>query len=129
MPGELLTREPLAIQIHRTLSTAFFLGNWLIFFSTEGSRFQRARGLVYFLLITVAAAAIFIRGLRPGHMSWIYIFAPLTLLGVTNEVWRVRREDINRHRVAMMSVYFGGLIIAWALTFFPGRQMYPLFFE
>ena len=78
--------------------------------------------------MTTTAAAIFIRGLRPGHLSWIYIYIPLTLLGVTNEVWRVRRKDTNRRRVAVMAVYFGGLIIDGALTFFPGRLVYPLFF-
>jgi hypothetical protein len=31
-------------------------------------------------------------------------------------------------RAAMMGVYFGGLIIAGALTFLPGRLMYRLFF-
>ena len=41
--------------------------------------------------------------------------------------WRVRRKDINWRRVAKMALYFGGLIIG-ALTFFPGRLVYPLFF-
>ena len=50
------------------------------------------------------------------------------LLGVTNQVWRVRRREIDRHRVAMMTVYFGGPIIDGALTFFPGRLVYPLLF-
>lgn len=52
----------------------------------------------------------------------------MTLLGVTNEVWRVRRKDIKRHRIAVMAVYFGDLIIDGALTFFPGRLVFPLFF-
>ena len=130
MHWELLARQPLAIQIHlATVLPAFFLGTWLIFFSTKGSRFHRTLGLVYMTLMTVTAvAAIFIRSLRPGHLSWFHIFVPLTLFGVANAVWRVRRKDINGHRAAMMGVYFGGLIIAGALTFLPGRPMYRLFF-
>jgi uncharacterized membrane protein len=130
MHWELLTRQPLAIQIHlATVLPAFFLGTWLIFFSTKGGRFHRALGLVYLALMTITAvAAIFIRSLRPGHLSWIHIFIPLTLFGVANAVWRVRRQDINGHRAAMMGVYFGGLIIAGALTFLPGRLMHRLFF-
>ena len=37
-------------------------------------------------------------------------------------------KDIDWRRVAEMAVYFGGLIIDGALTFFPGRLVYPLFF-
>ena len=42
--------------------------------------------------------------------------------------WRIRRKDVKGHRRAMLGVYFGGLIIAGALTFYPGRLMYRLFF-
>ena len=130
MHWELLTREPLAIQIHlATVVPAFFLGTWLIFFSAKGSPFHRALGVLYLALMTVTAfAAMFIRSLRPGHLSWIHIFVPLTLFGVASAIWRVRRRDIKGHRAAMMGVYFGGLIIAGALTFYPGRLMYRLFF-
>ena len=130
MHWELLAHEPLAIQIHlATVVPAFFLGTWLIFFSAKGSRFHRALGVLYLGLMTVTAfAAIFIRSLRPGHVSWIHIFVPITLFGVASAIWRVRRKDIQGHRAAMMGVYCGGLIVAGALTFYPGRLMYRLFF-
>jgi uncharacterized membrane protein len=130
MHWELVAREPLAIQIHlATVVPAFFLGTWLIFFSTKGSRFHRALGTLYLTLVTVTAiAAVFIRSLRPGQLSWIHVFVPITLCGVASAIWRVRRHDIKGHRAAMLGVYFGGLIIAGALTFYPGRLMYRLLF-
>ena len=130
MHWELVAREPPAIQIHlATVVPAFFLGTWLIFFSTKGSRFHRVLGILYLALMTITAfAAIFIRSLRPGHLSLIHLFIPLTLYGVVGAIWSIRRKDIQGHRRAMMGVYFGGLIIAGALTFYPGRLMYRFFF-
>src|SRR5215469_1079635 len=110
MHWELLARESLAIQIHlATVVPAFFLGTWLIFFSTKGSRVHRTLGALYLALMTITAtAAIFIRSLRPGHLSWIHLFVPLTLFGVASAIWRIRRKDIKGHQAAMLGVYFGG---------------------
>ena len=130
MHWELIPREPLAIQIHlATVVPAFFLGTWQIFLSKKGSPAHRSLGIVYLALMTITAiAAIFIQSLHPGHFSWIHIFVPITLIGVVSAIWRIRKGDIVGHKRAMQGVYFGGLIVAGALTFYPGRLMYRLFF-
>ena len=130
MHWELIPREPLAIQIHlATVVPAFFLGTWQIFLSKKGSAAHRALGVVYLALMTITAiAAIFIQSLHPGHFSWIHIFVPITLVGVVSAIWRIRKKDIVGHKRAMQGVYFGGLIIAGALTLYPGRLMFRLFF-
>ena len=79
---------------------AFFLGTWVIFFSTKGSPLHRALGSVYMALMTITAiAAIFVKSLHPGHFSWLHV-----------------------------GVYFGGLGDRRRLIFYPGRLMYRLFF-
>jgi uncharacterized membrane protein len=130
MNWELIGREPLAIQFHlATVIPAFFLGTWLIFLSRKGSHYHRLVGSIYLVLMMVTAVtAIFIRSLNPGHLSWIHIFVPITLFGCISAIWRIRRKDVKGHKRAMLGVYFGGLIIAGALTFYPGRLMYRLFF-
>jgi uncharacterized membrane protein len=127
---ELIAREPFAIKIHlATVIPAFFLGTWLIFLSRKGSHYHRIFGSVYLALMTVTSiAAIFIKSLNPGHLSWIHIFVPVTLFGVVSAIWRIRRKDVKGHQRAMLGVYFGGLIVAGSLTFYPGRLMYRLFF-
>jgi uncharacterized membrane protein len=131
MNWELIAREPLAIQIHlATVIPGFFLGTWLIFFSTKGSRYHRILGAMYMVLMTITSfAAMFIRSLSPGQLSWVHIFIPVTLFGVASAIWSIRRGDVKGHRASMLGVYFGGLIIAGGLTFLPGRLMYRLFFE
>jgi uncharacterized membrane protein len=123
MNWELAAREPLAIQIHlATVIPAFFLGTWLTFFSRKGSHFHRILGSIYLGLMTITAmAAMFIRSLNPGQLSWLHVFVPITLLSVFTAIWRIRRKDVAGHKAAMLGLYFGGLIIAGAFTFFPGR--------
>jgi uncharacterized membrane protein len=130
MNWQLIFREPLAIQIHlATVIPSFFLGTWLIFISTKGGRLHRILGSLYLILMTITSiAAAFVRSLNPGHLSWLHIFVPITLFGVISAIWRIRNHDVIGHKLAMLGVYFGGLIIAGALTFVPGRLMYRLFF-
>ena len=130
MNWELIASEPLAVQIHlATVIPAFFLGTWLIFLSRKGGRYHRILGSIYLGLMTVTSvAAMFVRSLNPGHLSWIHIFVPVTLFGVFSAIWRIRNKDIAGHKAAMVGVYFGALIIAGALTSYPGRLMYRLFF-
>ena len=125
-----LSGQPIAVLIHlATVVPAFFLGTWLIFFSRKGTRWHRATGFVYLSLMTITAtAAIFVQALRPGHFTWIHLFIPLTYWGVFAAIWRIRARDVKGHRAAMLGLYFGGLVIAGALTFYPGRLMHQIFF-
>ena len=127
---ELIARQPFAVQLHlATIVPAFFLGGWQIFFSKKGSRFHRAIGFTYLTLMTITAfAAMFVKTLNPGHFSWIHLFIPLTLWGVFAAIWCIRKGDIKGHKRAMLGTYFGGLLIAGALTFYPGRLMHAIFF-
>ena len=127
---ELIGRESLAIQIHlATVVPAFFLGTWQLFLSKKGSLLHRRVGVVYLSLMTITSlAAVFVQSLRPGHFSLIHLFIPLTLFGIYGAIVSIRKGDIKGHQRAMYGVYFGGLLIAGALTFYPGRLMYRLFF-
>ena len=126
----LLAAEPLAVKIHLlTVIPAFAIGTWLIFASRKGSPVHRALGFVYLALMTVTAVAtFFIRSIIPGSLSPVHLFIPLTLFGVFGALWNVRRGNIKGHRNAMLGLYFGGLLIAGALTLLPGRLLHHVFF-
>lgn len=126
-----IVEAPLAIQLHlATILPAFFLGTWLIFASIKGSRPHRALGAVYMaLMLFSATSAIFIRQVNPGRFSWLHLFVLLTYWGVARALWAVRQKDIPAHKGAMLGLYIGGLVVAGALTFGPGRIMHRLFFD
>jgi len=121
---------PPAIKIHlATVLPALAIGTWLIFFSTKGARWHRGLGAIYLALMTVTAiATFFIRSIIPGSLSPVHLFIPLTLFGVFGALWNVRRGNIKGHRNAMLGLYFGGLLIAGALTLLPGRLLHHVFF-
>ena len=125
-----LAAAPLAIQIHlATVLPAFAIGTWLIFASHKGSRTHRALGLAYLTLMTLTAiSTLFIRSIRPGSLSLVHLFIPLTLFGVFSALWYVRRGSIRGHRAAMLGLYFGGLLIAGGFTLLPGRLLHGVFF-
>lgn len=129
-----LSDATLAIQLHvATVLPAVALGTWLIFVSRKGSNTHRRLGAIYLGLMTVTSlTAIFIQDRRPGAsyfgFSWIHLLIVVTLVGIFFALRGTRTGNLRMHRNAMIAVYTGGLLIAGAFTFVPGRIMYRIFF-
>ena len=130
MNWSLLIEAPLAIKVHlATVLPAFAIGTWQIFLSHKGSPTHRALGFLYLSLMTVTAiTTFFIRSIGAGSLSPVHLFIPLTLFGVFGALWNIRRGNIKGHRNAMLGLYWGGLMIAGALTLLPGRLLHRVFF-
>ena len=114
-----LLHAPLAVQIHvATVVPAALIGTWQIFFSTKGAPFHRALGWLYLTLMTFTAlTTLFVHQLMPHGpffgLSPVHLLIPLTLYGVYGAIQGARAHNIARHRIAMLSVYFGGIFIAF----------------
>ncbi len=134
MTLEPVLHAPLAVQVHlATVLPAFAIGTWQIFFSTKGAPFHRALGYTYMaLMIVTAIAALFIHAVMPNGPFWgfspIHLFVPLTLFSVFGAVHGARTGNVALHRRSMIGLYVGGILIAGALTFLPGRVMHNVFF-
>jgi uncharacterized membrane protein len=135
-----VTLEPLlraspAIILHvATVVPAALIGTYLIFVSRKGAPWHRALGYFYLTLMTITAVTtLWIHALMPRGpffgFSPVHLLIPLTLFGVYGALRSARAHRINRHRAAMLSVYFGGIMIAGGLTFLPGRIMHGIFFS
>jgi uncharacterized membrane protein len=126
----LVEQAPLAVKIHlATVIPAFFIGTWLIFFSTKGAKVHRVLGVLYLTLMSITAiTSLFIHVLNPGHLSLIHLFVPMTLVGVTATIIALKRGNIAGHKRSMIGLYLGAILIAGAFTFAPGRLMYGVFF-
>jgi uncharacterized membrane protein len=125
-----VAEAPLAAQLHlATVLPAVAIGTWQIFLSTKGALLHRTLGFVYLGLMTVTAATtFFIRSINHGALSPIHLFIPLTLFGVAGALTSVRRGNISGHRRAMLGLYFGGILLAGAFAFLPGRLMHQVLF-
>lgn len=110
-----------------TVLPAFVLGTWLLF-NRKGTPHHRLLGKIYMLLMLITAfTALFLPALVGpkvlNHFGFIHLFSLLTIYTVPTAYLAARRGDVAAHRSSMIWLYVGGLIIAGAFAFGPGRLL------
>ncbi|MEN5362267.1 DUF2306 domain-containing protein [Brevundimonas intermedia] len=128
----LLLTSPPAIQIHVAAAlTALAIGIVLLI-GVKGNRLHRTLGWTWVLaMATTAVSSFFIHRLNPGGpggFSLIHLLSGWTVIALPMAVHAARRHRIADHRRAMTGMFIGGLIVAGAFTFLPGRLMWAMFF-
>ncbi len=63
-----------------------------------------------------------------NHFGYIHLFSLLTLWSVPTAYIAIRKGQVKKHKLKMIFLYIGALIIAGGFTFIPGRFMYEVFF-
>ena len=63
-----------------------------------------------------------------NHFGFIHIFSFLALINVPAAYIAARRGNIKLHRFNMISLYVGGILIAGAFAFSPGRMLHEWLF-
>ena len=123
----LLNASPV-IQIHAFAAMAGFVLGLVQFAAPKGTIPHRTIGWIWVVLMAaVAASAFFIHEIRMwGPWSPIHLLAIFTLVSLPSAVLHARRHRVANHRWAMISIFTGGLVIAGAFTFLPGRIMHAV---
>ena len=132
MSLEPLLSAPWVIQLHAaTAMAAFFLGV-IQLTAPKGTLPHRTLGMVFIVLMAVVAvSSIFIRpSLYPELPIWrwfgpIHIFTGITIFGLVQGVYFLMRGGpaLKFHARPFIGMFIGGLVIAGALAFLPGRIM------
>jgi len=119
----------LVIRLHvAAASTALLIGVGLMW-GPKGTTIHRAFGWTWVIaMMTVAISSFFIHTINPGGFSLIHALSAYVAIGVPMGVAFARRHDIRAHRRMMTGTFLGGLIVAGAFTFVPGRLMWKVFF-
>jgi uncharacterized membrane protein len=119
-----------AIKLHvAAASTAFVLG--LVQLSaSKGTLPHRTIGWIWVgLMVLVAASAFWIHQLRLlGPWSPIHLLSIFVLGAVPLAVWAAHRHNVERHKRAMTSIFFGALVVAGIFTLVPGRIIHAVVF-
>ena len=103
------------------IGTALMIG-------VKGTTAHRTLGYAWSAcMLFTAISSFWIRG-NHGALSFIHFLSGWTTLAVPLGIAFIRRKQVRRHARMMTSVFVGGLLIAGALTFLPGRLMFTLFF-
>ncbi len=129
----LLAAAPTAIQIHVAAAlTALAIGIVLLA-GIKGTRLHRAPAIITAALECAAAvSSFFIHTINPdgpAGLSFIHLISGWTVVSLPMAVHAARRHRVQAHRRAMTGMFVGGLIVAGALTFLPGRLMWAIFFS
>ena len=125
----LLQASPV-IQIHAFAAMSAFALGIVQLAAPKGTIPHRLLGWTWVaLMVVVGGSAFFIHEIRLwGPWSPIHLLAIFTLVTLPLAVWRARRHEVQHHRWAMISIFTGGLVIAGAFTFLPGRIMHGVAF-
>lgn len=126
---ELIAQATPAIQIHLAgVVVALTLGA-IQFAGPKGTRAHRTIGWTWSAAMMLAAASsFFVRTIADGAFSPIHILSVFTLITLPAALFAAHRHNVRGHAVTMTSIYLGGMVVAGAFAFLPGRLMWEVFF-
>ena len=125
----LLEAEPV-IQVHAFAAMGAFALGVVQLAAPKGTLPHRTIGWIWVTLMAVIAlTSFFIHEIKLiGPFSPIHLLSIFTLTMLPLAVLHARRHAVKKHRGAMIGIFVGGLVIAGAFTFLPGRVMHAVAF-
>jgi uncharacterized membrane protein len=126
----LLDAAPI-IQLHASAAIVAFVLGIVQLAAPKGTIPHRIIGWTWSLLmVTIAVSSFWIHDLRiVGPFGPIHLLSIFTLVMLPLAILHARRHRVDRHRRAMISIFFGALVIAGLFTLLPGRIMHRVAFE
>ena len=127
-----LLNAPLVVQLHAFAAMAALLLGIVQLVAPKGTLPHRTLGWVWvLLLLTISTSSFWIH----GH-SWrlwrtwspIHLLSILTPILLLIGVMAARGHNVRRHKITMVSIFIGALVIAGLFTFVPGRVMHKVMF-
>jgi uncharacterized membrane protein len=111
-----------------TVFPAFLIGAYLLL-SQKGTPGHRMLGKIYMSLMLVTAITTLFMSAKVGpafmgHFGFIHLLSFLVIYSVPAAFFAARSGNIVRHRRNMIGVYVGGILVAGAFTFLPGRLLH-----
>jgi uncharacterized membrane protein len=127
-----MTYTQLAYLHLATVLPAFLLGAFQLL-KRKGTRSHKLLGKIYMVLMLATGFITLIMPAEVGprvlnHFGFIHIFSFLAIFGVPFAYLAARRGYIRAHRFAMISLYVGGILVAGAFAFSPGRMLHKWLF-
>ncbi len=119
-----------AIPLHAFAAMAAFALGLVQFAAPKGTLPHRTLGWIWVILMAVVAVSSFwIHQIRlVGPWSPIHLLSILTPIMLVLGVWYARRHKVRGHKLTMISIFAGALVIAGLFTFVPGRIMHAVMF-
>jgi len=119
-----------AIPVHAFAAMAAFALGVVQLAAPKGTLPHRTLGWIWVALMAlVAGSSFWIHQLRVvGPWSPIHLLSIFSAVMLVLGVWYARRHNVRGHKITMISIFGGALIIAGLFTFVPGRIMHTVLF-
>jgi uncharacterized membrane protein len=119
-----------AIPFHAFAAMAAFVLGLVQFAAPKGTLPHRTMGWIWVGLMAIVAVSSFwihqIRLFRPwSPIHLLSIFTPIMLVV---GVMAARGHNVRRHKITMISIFAGALVVAGLFTLAPGRIMHTVIF-
>ena len=130
MTLEPLLAAPPAIQVHATAACAAFVLGLAQLALPKGVTLHRIMGWSWVaIMVVVAVSSFWIREIKVwGDWSPIHLLSIFALIMLPLGVAYARRHVVRGHKITMISIFAGALVIAGIFTFVPGRIMHAIVF-
>lgn len=127
-----MTYTQLAYLHLATIVPAFAIGAFQLL-RCKGTPSHKLLGRIYMLLMLATGFITLSMPAEVGprflnHFGFIHIFSFLALFSVPIAYFAARHGYIRAHRASMISLYLGGILIAGAFAFSPGRMLHKWLF-
>jgi uncharacterized membrane protein len=127
-----MTYTQLAYLHLATVVPAFAIGAFQLI-RRKGTPGHKLLGRIYMLLMLATGLITLAMPAEVGpqllnHFGFIHAFSFLALFSVPMAYVAARRGYIRAHRFAMIWLYVGGILIAGAFAFSPGRMLHEWLF-
>jgi uncharacterized membrane protein len=119
-----------AIQLHAAAALATFAVGVLQLARVKGTSSHRALGYTWVgLMLIVAVSSFWIHDLRVwGPWSPIHLLSIMVLAMLPLAIYFARVHRVRGHKLTMLGLFTGALVIAGIFTLLPGRIMYRVVF-
>ena len=119
-----------AIPLHAFAAMAAFALGLVQFAAPKGTLPHRTVGWIWVALMAlVAISSFWIHQIRLlGPWSPIHLLSIFTPIMLVLGVFYARRHNVRGHRITMISIFAGALVVAGLFTFVPGRIMHAVVF-
>jgi uncharacterized membrane protein len=131
----IMTLNPLinasfAVQLHAYAALAAFALGAVQLARVKGTAQHRALGYTWVaLMLIVAISSFWIQDMRVwGPWSPIHLLAILVLLMLPLAVYFARIQRVRGHKLTMLGLFAGALVVAGLFTFVPGSLMHQVVF-
>ena len=107
------------IAAHAAMAGAALVVGSAVLARRKGTPSHRVLGWTWVLLMASVASISF--AIRFNGFSWIHGLSVYTLFALVFGVVHARRRNIRAHRITMISIFVGALVITGLFTLLPQR--------